>query len=99
MSLSASTGPKRSGSFSPASRARLTVHDLDRFQGQTLLARIGRAVCRAGCLPRKELFESWETARRIRRLFRGGRVVDLCGGHGLFAQILLVLDDSSPVSL
>lgn len=35
-------------------------------------------------------------ARRVRRLFRGGRVVDLGGGHGLLAQILLLLDDSSP---
>jgi len=58
--------------------------------------RIGRAVCHAGCLPRKELFEAWETARRVRRLFRGGRVVDLGAGHGLLAHLMLVLDDSSP---
>jgi len=82
--------------FSPSSRGRLTDRDLDRFPGQTLFDRIARAVCHAGCLPRKELFESWETARRVRRLLRGGRVVDLCGGHGLLAQILLLLDDSSP---
>jgi hypothetical protein len=53
-------------------------------------------VCRAGCLPRKELYEAWEVARRARRLFRGGRVVDLAGGHGLLASIMLLLDDSSP---
>ena len=82
--------------FSRASRGRLTDRDLDRFPAKTLLDRVARAVCHAGCLPRKELFESWETARRVRRLFRGGRVVDLCGGHGLLAQILLLLDDSSP---
>ena len=35
-------------------------------------------------------------ARRVRRRFRGGRVVDLGGGHGLLAQMLLLLDDSSP---
>jgi len=35
-------------------------------------------------------------ARRVRRLFRGGRIVDLGGGHGLLAQALLLLDDSSP---
>jgi hypothetical protein len=35
-------------------------------------------------------------ARRVRRLFRGGRVVDLGGGHGLLAQVMLVLDNSSP---
>jgi hypothetical protein len=56
-------------------------------------------VCAADCLPRKELYEAWETARRVRRIFRGGRVVDLAGGHGLAAQILLILDDSSPSAL
>ena len=35
-------------------------------------------------------------ARRVRRRFRGGRVVDLGGGHGLLAQVMLLLDDSSP---
>jgi hypothetical protein len=45
------------------------------------------------------LFEAWEMARRVRRLFRGGRVLDLGGGHGLLAQVLLLLDDSSPGSL
>jgi hypothetical protein len=85
--------------FSPASRARLTVHDLDRFPGATLFHRIARAVCEAGCLPRKELYEAWELARRVRRLLRGGRIVDLGAGHGLLAQVLLLLDDSSPSAL
>src|SRR3954467_10413283 len=85
--------------FSASSRARLTDHDLDRFAGSTLFDRIGRAVCEAGCLPRKELYEAWEVARRVRRIFRGGRVVDLGGGHGLLAHILLVLDDSSPCAV
>lgn len=48
------------------------------------------------CLPRKELFEAWEVARRVRRRFRGGRVVDVAGGHGVLAYLLLLLDDSSP---
>jgi hypothetical protein len=85
--------------FSPASKNRLTRRDLDRFTGRTLFDRIGRAVCRAECLPRKELYEAWETARRARRILRGGRVVDLAGGHGLAAQALLILDDSSPSAL
>jgi Lon protease-like protein len=85
--------------FLPSSRARLTKYDLGRFPGETLFDRLGRAVCRAGCLPRKELFEAWEVARRVRRLFRGGRVIDLGGGHGLLAQAMLVLDDSSPEAL
>jgi hypothetical protein len=85
--------------FSPSSRARLTSHDLGRFLGDTLFDRLGRAVCGAGCLPRKELYEAWEVARRVRRLFRGGRVVDLGGGHGLLAQVMLLLDNSSPNAL
>jgi hypothetical protein len=85
--------------FSQSSRGRLTDRDLDRFAGQTLFDRLGRAVCHAGCLPRKELYEAWEVARRVRRLFRGGRVVDLCGGHGLLAQTMLLLDDSSGSAL
>ena len=83
-------------SFSHASTARLTSHDLGRFPGETLFDRVARAVCEAGCLPRKELYEAWEVARRTRRLFRGGRVVDLAGGHGLLGHLMLLLDDSSP---
>jgi len=74
----------------------LTDRDLDRFPGTTLFESLARAICHAGCLPRKELYEAWEMARRVRRLFRGGRIVDLGGGHGLLAQALLLLDDSSP---
>jgi hypothetical protein len=85
--------------FSPSSNARLTDRDLGRFPGGTLLHRVARAVCHAGCLPRKELFEAWEMAKRVRRLFRGGRVVDLGAGHGLLAQLMLLLDDSSPSAI
>ncbi len=94
--LSVGQGPP---AFSHASRGRLTAYDLARFPSQTLFDRLGRAVCNAGCLPRKELYESWELARRTRRLFRGGRVVDLCGGHGLLAHTLLLLDNSSSSAL
>jgi len=85
--------------FSPASKARLTAHDLDRFLGDTLFDRIARVTCEAGCLPRKELYEAWEVARRVRRVFRGGRIIDLAAGHGMLAQILLILDDSSPAAV
>jgi hypothetical protein len=85
--------------FSVASKARLTDRDLDRFPGDTLFNRLARAVCRAGCLPRKELYEAWEVARRTRRRYRGGRVIDLACGHGLVAHLMLVLDDSSPGAL
>lgn len=53
-------------------------------------------MCGARCLPRKELYESWEVARRTRRLFRGGRIVDVGAGHGLLAHLMLLLDASSP---
>lgn len=86
-------------SFSPASRVKLTPRAARHFEGTTLFDRIGRAVCAAGCLPRKELYESWELARRTRRRFRGGRVVDLACGHGLVAHLLLLLDDTSPTAL
>jgi hypothetical protein len=85
--------------FDPSSKDRLTDHDLGRFPDDTLFHRLARAVCHAGCLPRKELFEAWETARRVRRVCRGGRVVDLAGGHGLLAHAMLLLDDSSPEAI
>jgi hypothetical protein len=81
--------------FDPSSRVRLKPTTAKHFTGDTLFDRIGRVVCEANCLPRKELFESWEVARRTRRRFRGGRVVDLACGHGLVAHVMLLLDDTS----
>lgn len=85
--------------FSHGSKGRLTPRDLGRFPGSSLFDRVGRALCEAGCLPRKELYEAWEVARRARREFRGGRVVDLGAGHGLLAQLMLLLDDTSSEAL
>lgn len=82
-----------------SSRNRLTERLLPQFPGVTLFDKLARTVCRAGCLPRKELYEAWEVARRVRRRFRGGRVVDLACGHGLLAYILLLLDDRSSMAL
>ena len=86
-------------SFDPGSRSRLSRHDLHRFPGDTLFARVARTLCEADCVPRKELFEAWEVARRARRRFRGGRVLDLACGHALVAQLMLLLDDTSPSAL
>jgi SAM-dependent methyltransferase len=86
-------------SFDRGRRAKLSPRDLHHFAEETLLHRVARAICRADCLPRKELFESWEVARRARRRFRGGRVVDLACGHGLVAHLMLLLDDSSRTAL
>jgi len=85
--------------FDPHSRSLLTRRDLPRFPGDSLFDRIARAVCEADCLPRKELYESWEVARRARRRMRAGRVVDLAGGHGLTARIALLLDATSPSAI
>lgn len=60
---------------------------------------MARVLCEANCLPRKELFEAWEVARRARRRFRGGRVVELACGHGLVAHLMLLLDDTSATAV
>lgn len=86
-------------SYVLSSRSRLKAQDLPRFPGDTLFERVARVVCEAHCLPRKELYEAWEVARRARRRLRGGRVVDLACGHALIAHLMLILDDSSPTAL
>ena len=88
--------PAPESPFDPSSRTKLTRRDEPRFPDETLFHKLARVVCSAECLPRRELFESWEVARRTRRRFRGGRVVDLACGHGLTAHVMLLLDDSSP---
>src|SRR5688572_357228 len=85
--------------FHKASRSKLSSHDLARFPDDTLFHRVARAVCEAECLPRKELFESWAVARRVRRRFRGGRIVDLACGHALTAALLLLIDETSDQAL
>lgn len=85
--------------FHPGSRARLNHRHLDRFPGESLFARVARAVCKAEVLPRKELYESWEFARRVRRRVRGRRVVELAAGHALVAHLLLLLDDTSETAV
>lgn len=65
------------------------------FPSDTLFDRVARSVCQAGVLPRKELYEAWEMARRTRRRFRGGRVVEWAAGHALVAHILVLIDESS----
>ena len=82
-----------------SSKNRLTIHQQALFPKDTLFDKIARAVCRSQTLPRKELYEAWEVAKRIRRVFRGGRIVDLACGHGLVSHILLLIDDTSPNAL
>jgi hypothetical protein len=82
-----------------SSKNRLTPGQVSIFSGTSLFDKIARAVCRAGTLPRKELHEAWEMAKRVRRRYRGGRVLDLACGHGLLAHIMLILDDSSDTAI
>ena len=82
-----------------SSKNRLTPQQQSLFPGNNLFDKIARTVCRAGTLPRKELHEAWEVARRVRRRYRGGRVIDLACGHGLLAHLMLILDDSSKTAI
>jgi hypothetical protein len=43
-----------------STKSRLTEKQIAVFPGNTLFDKIARAVCRAGTLPGKELFEAWE---------------------------------------
>jgi hypothetical protein len=80
----------------PSSKQRLTRHHLPHFSGDTLFDAVARAVCEAECLPRKELYESWEVASRIRRRVRGRPILELAAGHGLVSLLLLLLDPDTP---
>src|SRR5688572_6160565 len=80
----------------PSCRARLKRRHLVEFEGDALFDAIGRAVCEAECLPRKEFYEAWEVAKRVRKRVHGKRIVDLCAGHGLLAWLLLILDQDAP---
>lgn len=80
----------------PGSRSVLNRHGLALFPDDTLEHRVARAICAAECLPRKELNEAWQVARRARRRMRGGRIFDLAAGHGVLGALLLLLDDTSP---
>ena len=75
-----------------SSRKRLRPAAARHYPGDGLFERIARAVCAAGAVPRKELHESWEIARRARRRLRGARVVDLACGHGLVAHVAAILN-------
>jgi hypothetical protein len=76
----------------------LNRYTAKRLVGDTLFARIGRAVCEAECLPRKEFYEAWEVAKRVRRLMRGGDVKEMAAGHGLLSAMLIILDDTTPTA-
>lgn len=82
-------------SLKPSSRARLTRFTAADFAGESLFDALGRTVSEAECLPRKELFEAWEVARRVRRRLKGGSLLELGAGHGLLSWIMLLLDPTA----
>ena len=79
-----------------SSRGKLTRGTAYEFAGDTLFDAVGRAVSAAECLPRKELYESWEVASRIRRRVRGRPVLELAAGHGLVSWLLQLFDPQTP---
>ena len=84
------------GPRSPGSKTRLRPGAQRHYPSDSAFDRIARVVCRVGLLPRKELYESWEIAKRVRRHLRGTRIVDLACGHGLLAYMLGVIVPSVP---
>jgi hypothetical protein len=83
----------RAGVHGVGSRNKLTPSHARLYPGDSVVDVAGRAICAVGCLPRKELHEAWEMALRVSaRCDRGGRIVDLCCGYGLLAQLLLIVD-------
>jgi hypothetical protein len=73
------------------SKQRLRPGAQRHYPSDSAFDRMARVVCRANGLPRKELYESWEVAKRVRRHLRGARIVDLACGHGLLAYMLAVI--------
>jgi len=76
------------------------------FGHDHLFDEFAQAVCNAGVVARKEVFETWASALYIHSSFLLGgnssqtddtkpvrRVADIAAGHGLLAWALLVLDD------
>jgi hypothetical protein len=83
----------------PSHKSRLNWRAKEHFVGDTLFDRIARVVCDAGCLPRKELYEAWHVARRLKRRVRGGRVIDVAAGHGLLSYVCALLDRSQTAAI
>jgi hypothetical protein len=62
-----------------------------------LFHEFSKAVCMAGAIPRKELFEAWAVAMYVHYHFQphqSRRVADLACGHGLLSWALLLMDRS-----
>jgi hypothetical protein len=81
------------GAFAkPGSRAKLRPQHAALFNKDTLFGAFAAAVCGAGVLPRKELYECWHVASIVQESFpESTRVADLAAGHGLLAWTCALL--------
>jgi hypothetical protein len=85
-----------------ASKTILKARNLVEFEekennddGLLLFHRFARAVCRASCVPRKEVLEAWAMALYVHKRFPHlQRFADLACGHGLVSWALLLLASS-----
>lgn len=70
------------------------------FQSQDgLFDQFARAVCQAGVIPRKELFETWAMALYVHHYFPTvTRTADLACSHGLLSWALLLLSTQGNVN-
>jgi len=98
-----------SSSFSSMHRKKLRQRHVHLFDNNNtddhLFNQFAKAICMAGVVAQKEVFETWASAVYIHASFlsnEGGndnilspkrRVVDVAGGHGLLSWALLLLDD------
>lgn len=86
------------------SRNHLQCRHLKEFDqsGDDLFYKFARVVCRADCINRKELLETWAMALHVHDYFWKrqkvddnlcNRFADLASGHGLLSWALLILGD------
>ncbi len=75
-------------------RAGARVRSRDRlagaFSGDTLVARLARALLVSEAVPFKEVLENFEFFEHVRRYVRAPTVVDACCGHGLAGLLYAV---------
>ncbi len=84
------------------SRRKLKPTDAERFSSEEpiLFMELAKVICSTGVLPRKELYECWQMAICVNKVFPEClRVADLAAGHGLLAWILVLLARTSDVPI
>ena len=76
-----------------SSRSKLKPSDLKHLKHYPpLFQQTASALAHSRVLPRKELFETWETALRVdRKFYTSNHFTDLAAGHGLLGFLLVLL--------